>query len=289
MSKAPPPPQITKAKVMYLNPVGTSDYDQIFAEMVKAYKLPFVDVDITSLNPKSVPPAMTNLEFRTYESLIVKDTVEAARYCATNGYDSMVIGCFYDPALQECREVSGDVNIVAPCQAALQIASQLGNKVSIIIGMGKWEDQMRQTVYDYGYKDYLASFEIVGLRVEQFHQDPDKTKQKLMAAAIDAVRNHQAEVIVLGCTLETGFYLDLQAYITKETGLIVPVIDAAIAGYRAAEYAAVLKHTGWLTSRAWGLAAPPEDELKKFGIFTTPYKFGNIINVPATNVNIKVK
>ena len=281
MKTAPPPP-ISKAKVMYLNPVGTSDYDQIFADMVTAYKLPFIEADITSLNPATVPAAMTNLEFRVYESLIIKDSVEAARYCALNGYDAMVIGCFYDPALQECREISGPVNIVAPCQASLHIASQLGNKFSVIIGMDKWEDQMRQNVYDYGYKDNLASFESVGLRVEQFHQNPDVTESKLKQAALHAVESRRAEVIILGCTLETGFYLALQDFLRGETGQFVPVIDAAIAGYRAAEYAAVLKHTAWLTSRASGMAAPPEDELKKFGLFQTSYKFGNLINVPAT-------
>ncbi|MBC6400371.1 MAG: hydantoin racemase [Ekhidna sp.] len=231
---------------------------------------------------------MDNLEYRTYEAFIIRDTVEAARYCAKNNYDSMVIGCFYDPALQESREISGLSVITAPCQASLQIAANLGNRFSIIIGEDKWEDQMRETVYQYGYKDYLASFQSVGLRVVDFHKDPELTKERLVEAAMEAITEHGAEVIILGCTLEVGFYADLQEIIRergggdlRHEGLIVPVIDASIAGLKAAENAAIQTKYGWVTSRAYGMEAPPESELKAFDILQDNYKFGNSIVVPA--------
>ena len=138
----------TNIKVMYLNPIGNSDYDQVFADMAKDYKYPATAVDVTSMNPASVPPKMNNLEYRTYEAFIIRDTVEAARYAAKNGYDAMVIGCFYDPALDDAREISGTTAVVAPCQAACEVALNLANNFSVIIGQTKWEDQMRQTVYN---------------------------------------------------------------------------------------------------------------------------------------------
>ena len=45
----------TGIKVMYLNPIGNSDYDQVFADMAKAYKYPATAVDVVSMNPVSVP------------------------------------------------------------------------------------------------------------------------------------------------------------------------------------------------------------------------------------------
>ena len=39
-----------KLKVMYLNPVGTADYDDVFADMAREHKLPNTEVHITSLN-----------------------------------------------------------------------------------------------------------------------------------------------------------------------------------------------------------------------------------------------
>ena len=271
----------TNIKVMYLNPIGNSDYDQVFADMVKQYKYPGTSADVVSMNSSRVPPRMNNLEYRTYEAIIIRDTVEAARYASVKGYDAMVIGCFYDPALEDAREISSDAIITAPCQASMETALNLANNFSIIIGEWKWEDQMRQTVYEYGYKDKLASFQAVGLRVEDFHKDPEKTKEKLEIADIEAVERHRAESIILGCTLEVGFYAELQALLQSKFGSVVPVIDSSIAAFKAAENAALLKQLGWKNSRLWGMEPPPEDELKEFGILQTDYPFGNIIHVPA--------
>ena len=110
--------------------------------------------------------------------------MKAARHVARHGFDAMVIGCFYDPALHDAREIAGDTIIVAPCQASIVTALNLANSFSILIGRTKWEDQMRQTVYDYGYKEKLASFQAVGMRVEDFQKEPAVTKATLQQAAL---------------------------------------------------------------------------------------------------------
>ena len=40
-------------KIMYLNPVGTSGYDQVFADMARQHKLPQTEVHIASLPPST--------------------------------------------------------------------------------------------------------------------------------------------------------------------------------------------------------------------------------------------
>ena len=57
-----------KRKVMYLNPVGTSLYDQVFADMAAKYKLPDTEVHITSLAESE--GAFTHIEFRSYEAMV---------------------------------------------------------------------------------------------------------------------------------------------------------------------------------------------------------------------------
>ena len=271
----------TNIKVMYLNPIGNSDYDQVFADMAKDYKYPATAVDVVSMNPDSVPPKINNLEYRTYEAFIIRDTVEAARYASKHDYDAMVIGCFYDPALDDAREISGSTAVVAPCQAACEVALNLANSFSVIIGETKWEDQMRQAVYNYGYKDKLASFQAIGMRVADFHKDPEATTLALEAAAVEAVGLHKAESIILGCTLEVGFYKVLQEFLDHNYGCNIPVIDCSVAALKAGENAALAKHVGWNPSRIWGMQPPPESELEAFDILQTDYKFGNVIHVPA--------
>ena len=271
-------------KVMYLNPIGSSAYDRVFADMIGQYKYPSTSADVVSMDPASVPPGMDNLEYRSYESFIVNDTVKAARHASEHGYDAMVIGCFYDPALYDAREISGNTIVVAPCQASIVTALNIANSFSIIIGKTKWETQMRQTVYEYGYGDKLASFQAIDLRVAEFHKDPDETRKRLQAAAIEAVRVHNAEAIILGCTLEIGFYRELQDYLNGPEafpGAGIPVIDPSIAAFKAAENAALLNNCGWKNSRFGSMQPPPEGELRAFNLFQRDYKFGNVINVPA--------
>ena len=275
-------PLRTDITVMYVNPVGNSDYDQVFADMIEEFKYPSTDAYVVSLNPATVPPKITNLEYRTYESFIMNDTLKAARFCTTNDVDSMIIGCFYDPGLYDCREICYPTVVVAPCQSSIQAAMTLANNFSIIIGETKWEDQMKQAVYDYGYRDKLASFQTVGLRVEDFHVDPALTKKLLEEAAITAVRDHHAESIILGCTLEVGFYQDLITRLAGEFNTYIPVIDPSIASFKAAEHAALRIAIGWGTSNMWGMQPPPEAELLKFEILQTPYVFGHQIRIPPT-------
>src|SRR5579872_7454870 len=99
-------------KIMYLNPVGISNYDEFFANSIDKIKDKSTEVHITSLNPSV--GTFDNLEVRTYQTLVSGDIIKAARQAATENFDALVIGCFYDTALYDAREISGDMIVVAP-------------------------------------------------------------------------------------------------------------------------------------------------------------------------------
>ncbi|WP_335965483.1 aspartate/glutamate racemase family protein [Galbibacter sp. PAP.153] len=171
------------------------------------------------------------------------------------------------------------MKINEPCQNCCEIALRLANNFSVIIGRWKWEDQMRESIESYGYGNHLRSFRAVGLTPPEFITNPD-AGQKIIDASIAAVNEDHAESIILGCTLETGFYLQVQNEILAQTGSFVPVIDASIGALKTAEHAASLKlKSSWKTSKLWGLEPPSETEMASFNIFQTPYEFGNLIVV----------
>lgn len=262
-------------KIMFLSPVASDTYDPFMADTLATYKYPNTEAHVTSLNSDLGP--ITNLEYRTYEAIVTADIVRAAHQAALEGFDALVIGCFYDTALHDAREISGDMLVIAPCHASIETALTLANNFSIIVGQRKWVNQMENTVHEYGYGDKLMSFHHVGMNVVEFQQDHDCTRDRLIAAGQQAVEEDYAESLILGCTLETGFYQEM------ESVLGVPVIDPSIAAFKAAEHAALLKQIcGWTPSRKWGSEAPPPQELTEFGIFNKPYEFGNRILVPRT-------
>ena len=172
-------------KIMYLSPLGTSEYDQIFAGMASEYKLAETEVHITSLNPAH--GAFSHIEFRSYEAIVTRGIVRAVRAAAKEGFDALAIGCFYDTALYDAREVSGDMIVTAPCTAACEIAASLSNRFGIIVGRRKWVEQMHSIVRENGHAHRLSGFYHVELGVNDFQTDHGETCRRLIAAGRKAV------------------------------------------------------------------------------------------------------
>ncbi|MFT9027712.1 aspartate/glutamate racemase family protein [Acetobacter indonesiensis] len=269
-------PADSPLKILWVNPINQSGYDQAIADLIANVKLSNVEVHVVSLD---IPPpvALTNLEWRVFESQIWFPVTAIAHYAANNGFDGYAIGCFYDTALEEAREISGDAVVCAPCQSALQIVSNLCNRFSIVIGVEKWTVQMKDRIRHYGYQDRLASFRNVGLHVDDFQKNPEITENAIRRAVQDAIEIDKAEAIILGCTIEFGFYAQLQ----EEFG--IPIIDAVYACYKSTEAAALNKvQFGWKPSRLYSMEPPDAERLTKSGIFAGPVPIGNTIIVPRT-------
>jgi allantoin racemase len=259
---------------MYLSPVGDSSTDHLFADMARKNKLPGTEVHVTSLPPED--GAFTHIEFRSYEAVVTRGIMKATRAAAKEGFDALAIGCFYDTALHDAREISGEMIVTAPCIASVEIATSLANRFGVIVGRRKWVDQMEATVRSYGQGDRLAGFYHVGLGVNDFQTDHQRTNSRLMEAGRKAVEEGYAEALILGCTLEIGFHKEIE----RELG--VPVVDPAIAAFKRAEYAALLKRQcGWIPSRKWSCEAPSEEELDRLEVFDRGDAFGARIVVDA--------
>ncbi len=240
-------------KILWINPVGGTDYNEPIREVLEECKQEDTQIEVTSIADKTGP---RHVEYHFYEDLTLIPTLKKIRDAEKNGFDAAVIGCFYDPGLHTAREVTDDLVVAAPAESGMNIAVTLGHKFSIIVGRKKWIPQMENNVITYGYKDRLASFRSVGLGVLEFHEDEDKTAKMITDEARKAIEEDNAEVIILGCTIQFGFYKELQ----KELG--VPVIDSVVAPFKYAEFLAELKSRfGWKQSKIGGYESPPRKEM----------------------------
>lgn len=259
--------QPPKIKILWVNPINIPDYDQAFAQMFAGMKLPNAEVHVVSLK---LPGKLTNIEHRAFEARVWGPVTHLAHYAKVNDFDAYAIGCFYDTALHEAREVAGDTIVRAPCEASLHVASTLCNRFSIIIGHKKWKVQMEDTVRANGFHDKLASFRDINMHVDDFQKDPSKTKEAIREAIIAARDQEGAEGIILGCTIEYGFGEELQ----KELG--IPIIDVVQACYKQAELSALLKtQFGLKTSHLHSLEPPSAKELEDSGIYVGEVPIGN--------------
>ena len=244
-------------KTLWINPVGTDDFDGYIADILRGAKQGGNSVDVVSL-PRDRPK---HLEYHSYEAMVTADITNIAYRYGTE-YDAIVIGCFYDVGLREAREVSGKAVVTAPCQSALVFATFLSNSFSVLVGRRKWISRMEENVRSYGCGERLASMRPLGLGVQDFQADRNKTQRRLIEEGKKAVSEDGAECIILGCTIEYGFHETMQ----KELG--VPVIDAVLAPFKLAELMGQTAGSfGWYPSRKWGSEQPPAAEIEGWGLF----------------------
>ncbi|WP_017728846.1 aspartate/glutamate racemase family protein [Halalkalibacterium ligniniphilum] len=248
-----------KKRILFINPLHTEVFDDEFRTQFERFKIDETVVDVVSFEPEEGP---IHVEYNCYEAMVIPELIRTVKKAEEDGYDAAIIGCFYDPALRACREVTEKMVVTAPAEAALHIATTLGENVSIIVGRKKWIPEMKENVHKYGFAHRLASFKPLGLGVHDFQKDHKETKRRIREAALEAIEQDGADVIVLGCTAEFGFFETLQ----DELG--VPVIDASLSPFKYAEFLVEIKQKlAWTHSKKAGYQSPPEDEVRAFKLF----------------------
>jgi allantoin racemase len=197
-----------------------------------------------------------HLEYEFYEHLAVHRIIEKTVNAEKNGYDAVVIGCFYDPGLRETRELV-KIPVVGVCEASVHVAAMLSaGKFSILVGRSKWIPKMAANIRDYGFESKVASWRVLNLTVPDM-RDREKTQAAILREARAAVEEDHAECVVLGCTGMAG-----QAKKAQEE-LGVPILDPVLMGLKVAELRAILwRRFGISHSKIGGYEAPPTEELK---------------------------
>lgn len=246
-------------RIVWIDPiVADKPYVGALQAALDEARHPDTELEIISL-PEG--PAPRHLRYHAYEALVVGEIATAVYRLAAEA-DAFIIGCFYDLALREAREVSGKAIVTAPCESSIAIAAQLGNTFSVLVGADKAIPKMRENIRAYGLAHRLMSMRPLNMGVLEFQAQAERTMEAMLRQGRKAVEEDRAEVIVLGCSAEVGFHRTLQ----DELG--VPVIDSALAPFKYAEFLAeAANRFGWHPSRRWGSEPPPEAEIREWGLF----------------------
>ena len=194
-------------RILWLDPIVEDKfYVSALRRALDEARRPDTELEIISL---PAGPAPRHLRYHAYEAMVAGEIVTAVYRLAAE-YDAFIIGCFYDLALREAREVSGQAVVTAPCEAAIAIASQLGNTFSVLVGADKAIPKMRENIRAYGLAHRLASMRPLNMGVLEFQSQAERTLQAMLREGKIAVEEDRAEVIVLGCSAEVGFHQVLQ-------------------------------------------------------------------------------
>jgi len=245
-------------QILYVEPVGSDRLTSEIARYIEHERAGSAD---THIDVVCLGRGPRNLEYRYYQAAAQVDALHRLKRAEREGYDAAVIGCYYDPWLEDARELVRSMVVVAPAEASMHVAATLGRSFSVLVGREKWVPQMYDHAVHCGFGAQIASFETIGARPADLQGNRQATEKGLMAAAKRAVKEKGAEVLILGGTLKFGFYRQLQ------DALGVPVIDSVLASIRHAEFLVDLQRShGWAVSRICGLESPPSDEISRWGL-----------------------
>ena len=122
-------PQVLR--IRYVNPTGSGELDPYFEEQLQGSAGDGVEISVAhlELGDRSSGPFLPRLPF--YQGVLF-ETLYAAQ---EEGVDAAVIGCSGDPGLLEARRMLA-IPVTAPLDAALHLASQLGQRVAILVADG---------------------------------------------------------------------------------------------------------------------------------------------------------
>jgi allantoin racemase len=246
-----------KKRILFIDPVGEKPGVQNeIGEYLNRYKLEgYARIDVDNLGK-----APETLEYYLYLSLIGPALLKRVKQAELEGYDAAIIGCFCDPALDAAKEICDRMVVVGVMEAAVNIASFLAPRFSIIAALQKSVQDFRDNLHKYGLDGRLASFRALELPAGDLMTNSDVTGKLMRREISKAIEEDGAEAILLGCTLQLGHFQELG----REFG--VPVIDAVLAGLRTAEHLISIRDScGWYTSKHCTFKTPPKGELASWG------------------------
>jgi allantoin racemase len=193
---------------------------------------------------------------------IVETVIEAER----EGYDAAVVGCFADTGVKEARAVV-DIPVIGPAESTMLLACMLGRKFAIICAnlpglVPQHEEQVREhglwdRLIPDGIRPDIHAFEDTWTKS---FADPQFAADGVAERAKELVADG-ADVIVIGCCGIGPFCSAAGLHSIRLDNRNIPILDAQLVAFKAAEMAADLR--GSLGLPFTSLPRPTPDDIKR--------------------------
>ncbi|PLR80376.1 Asp/Glu/hydantoin racemase [Bacillus canaveralius] len=210
-------------KIKVINPNTTLEMTKGIEHAAKTAARP--DTQIIAVSPEMGP---VSIESYYDEYLSIPGVIEEIKKGEEEGVDAFVIACWGDPGLHAAREVT-DKPVVGIAESSVYLASMLAARFSVVTVLPRIKTMLEELVDSYGASKKIANIRTTPMGVLDFERDPAAGMEMLRQEGKRAVKEDDAEAILLGCAGMAEFADSLE----KELG--VPVIDGVVAGVKFAE------------------------------------------------------
>lgn len=148
--------------------------------------------------------------------------------------DVVVLACFGDPGLAGLKEIARQP-VIGMAEAACFYAATLGRRFAIVTGGVRWGPMLEEFVATLGLSERLVAVKTVAPSGAEIARDPQGAYAMLADACNAAVRENEADCVILGGAGLAGLALRIADRVA------VPLVDCAGAAVKAAEALGALK------------------------------------------------
>ena len=173
------------------------------------------------------------LESAYHVAVSVPYIMAKAKWAEKNGYDAVVLDCFMDPGLDECREILR-IPVLGACQSACSLAMRLAGRFSVMMTTESCERGISDLLRKYHAAGNNVPAEALNIRVLDLYQNPQAVIERVVELGMECVRRGKVRALILGCTSMSDYTKPISEALA-ERGCDILVIDP----WRAAVYDAV--------------------------------------------------
>jgi allantoin racemase len=187
-------------RICFLNPFGTDQFDGLVRETLLPSLRGDTDVEIRHLDG-----CPRNIDYYVPKHLVEVEVLRAVREAERDGFDAFVIGCCYDPALAQARELT-EMPVVAPLEASVLLSRLFGHRFAVVTDHRKAVPELEDRVRLYGLESNCRAVRAIDWYVDDMIGDPDAVARDAYARCVEVMEADRAETIVLGCTIIAACY-----------------------------------------------------------------------------------
>jgi allantoin racemase len=237
-------------KINFINPFGTTAYDQLIEETLSHYASEGTELVVTHLD---ACPA--DMDYFYPKHIVEAALLDAIKDAEDSGFDAVISGCCYDPGVMVARELV-DIPVIGPFEASLNLLSYYGRTAVIVTDHTKAGTQMKDNVKLYGASDRVLGLDVINWYVRDMVNDTESVAQDVIKVTADSIARTGAEAVILNCTIIAASY---QKYLMGGgKPAPFPILNPNLMALTMAEAMANLKRKGAYQISRLGYYMKPE-------------------------------
>ncbi|WP_200959431.1 aspartate/glutamate racemase family protein [Rhizobium sp. Root1203] len=187
-------------RINFINPFGTTAYDNLIRETLSHYAMNDTMLDITHL--EGCP---ADMDYFYPKHMVEASLFDAVMKSEEEGYDAVISGCCYDPGVMVSRELVS-IPVVGPFEASLSMLSYYGRTAVIVADHVKAGSQMKDNVKLYGASERILGLDVIDWYVKDMVLDTSAVARDVVEQTAKSIERTGAEAVILNCTIIAASY-----------------------------------------------------------------------------------